>query len=418
MNRVIVFLIGLLLSFNFSSTVVASPVPLDSLLLKLEKDLRGRANKKEVEKQVQNILRGKEALPVNYLPELNYLLGKEIEKVPKTELSSVKKIAFFSAVFRRAFSFLLFLVSFFSLLYFFQKVEIDDSYKHMFSAISVATLTISFLFNLYPVFLAFSAFALIATVRFKKWIFLIVGSVSLVVTVLACTFEENAVNYVASPEVLYSIKLERDGYLPEYLLEEVLKEPLSRELERASNMLAVGNLKGGELLREISAKKLSREYKRLVYNNLGFYYFLKEDYQTAKRFFELADSLGSTQETKYNLYLTYSALLEFERANALMAELEKGLINEAKGVPVLLHVSPPEWRFHVSIVDVLAVIAGIVAGIVLEKRFPMHLGAEEYHLIGIPGMLSYMRNRVYVFVLTAAVVLLVNLLIGSWLCSI
>jgi len=391
---------------------------LDFLLSKLESDLAAGKSTAVIEGDVRKILEAKQQLPISYVPEVNYLLNREVEKIPPTRISSLKRAVYFFGPFFRAVCAVLFLIVFYSFIFYFQQIEGSERRKLFFTLFFVLVPVVSLFVDSFSLFLLSVSASLLINLGLEKKRTAMVTLLGLLFMLLCHTFERNVFSYIEDPRTLYRVKVERDGYLPEYLIDLVLKDRLAREVEKASNLLAVGNFKGVEILKKLESSISNPELESIVFNNLGYYYFMTGKYRTAEKYFSASLKIKPFPFTKYNLYLTCSALLKFDKASRLKAELESDDFLFMKAVPVIIHVPVSHYSFYIPLKELLAVSLGTGIGILILRLLPIRPGSYELQMLKIPGITSYINGKPAVFVMVFIVSLVSNYVIGRMACSI
>jgi tetratricopeptide (TPR) repeat protein len=409
---------ALLVLFFVLFSVTARGEAIDSLVLKLSSDIRAKESPAVIEKDVKKILKAKEHLPVNYVPEVNYLLGKEVEKIPPTGISTVKGLLYHLSKLSRAVYAVLFLIVFYTFLFYFQQIEGSGRNKLLLTLASLLV-PVTFLFiGSVSLFLFSASLAILLNFRLEKKKTVVFASLGVLFIFLYHTFEENAISYLKSPKTLYSVKVERDGYVPEYLIDLALEGKLAKEVERASNLLAVGNFKGVDTLKKLKDTLSDSRLKAIILNNIGYYYFMKGKYKLAEDYFSASLKLNTTPFAKYNLYLTYSALLEVNKATELKSELEKDEFFFMKPVPLVIHVPASSYGFYFPLKEFLSILLGLALGALIIYFLPARLGSYEPQLLRIPGVTSYINGSLTFFLSVFTIVLLANYILGRTICSI
>ncbi|TCK04528.1 tetratricopeptide repeat protein [Phorcysia thermohydrogeniphila] len=408
----------LLVLFFVLFSVTAKGEPLNSLLLKLESDIRAKKNTAVIEKDVKKILDAKEHLPVNYVPELNYLLGREVEKVPPTSLSRIKEGLYYFSQLSRAIYAVLFLVVFYTFLFYFQQVEGSGRKKLLLTFTSLVVPVVSLFVGGVSLFLFSASVAVLLNFRVEKKKTAVATFLCILFIFLYHAFEKNAISYLKSPKTLYSLKVERDGYVPEYLIDLALEGELAKKVEKASNLLAVGDFKAADTLKKLKDTVSDSKLKAVILNNLGYYYFMKGKYKLAENYFSASLRLDPSPFTKYNLYLAYSALLEVNKAAELKNELEKDEFFFMKAVPLVIHVPVPSYGFYFPLKELFIALLGAALGALIIQFLPVRLGSYEPQLLRIPGITSYINGSLTFFVAVFVLVLVANYILGRTVCSI
>ncbi|RUM45395.1 MAG: hypothetical protein DSY35_00820 [Desulfurobacterium sp.] len=399
-------------------SVTARGESLSSLVQKLESDIRAKKSTAVIEEDVKKVLSAKEHLPVNYVPELNYLLKKEVEKVPSTSLSGVKKSLYYLGLLSKTVYSVLFLLVFYTFLFYFQQVE-GSGRKRLLLTLGALSLPVISLFsgNL-SLFIFSASLSVLLNVKMEKKRTAIFSSLFILFLFLYHAFEENALSYLKNPKTLYSLKVERDGYVPEYLIEEAVDGSLARKIEKASNLLALGDFKAVEALKKLEGTVTDPKLRAIVLNNLGYYYFMKAKYKRAEKYFLNSIKLDPSPFAKYNLYLAYSALLKVNEATKLKNELEKDDFFFLKATPLVVHVPVSSFSYYFPLKELLALLVGLAVGFGVIHFLHLRLGSYEPQLLRIPGIIGYINGNFVFFIAVFLLVLLSNYLLGRAVCSI
>jgi len=396
----------------------SSGVSLKELLLKLEQDLRNGAPKKKVEEELRQIEKAKENYPVYYLPELNYLLEREVEKVPQSPVSLIKKCLYYLQPFQRALEVLTILVLFYTFTFYFQHVELEPTKKRFITLLAILALAASVIVGIEELLFLLTGLGVFLAASLKKRrtaLFIFLSGLLLTVAQGAV---ENGLNLVKNPKSLYNIKVERDGYAPQYLIEEAIEEPTKRKIELITTELALGELSKAEELKKIKPK--DPLLLGIIYNNLGYASYMKGDYQRALEYFKRANKIVYSPIILFNLYITYSSLLKLEEANKIRQELVKHEVNitSASPIPLLIHVKaePPQILIPTTIMG--SFLLGLAASLGLVKLLSIRTDRPNSGVLQIPGMMSYINSNFRFFFMVFIVSLAINFILGRAICSI
>jgi tetratricopeptide (TPR) repeat protein len=400
--------------------VEKNPVPsLKEALNKLENDLKRHESKTVIEKDVQEVLKAKSELPVFHVPELNYLTNSQVERLPSTALSFLNQLYFSIQPLERALEALLFVVVFYTFIFYFQHASVGARGRQLLTLGGVLLLSLSAIFNLKPLFYALTGLAITQalSVNKRKTALFLAGSTVALIALNAAN--ETVLDYARCPKFLYKIKVERDGYAPPFLIEEAIKDPVKRELELRINDLSLGDLKAIEGIEELRKKVKDPKLIGIIENCEGYVAFLNGDLKGALKHFKLANSVLNSPVVMFNLYLTYSSLLNFDAAHKLKEELIKlSFPNlQATTVPLLIHLPPDPYRTEVPFFPLVALIGGVLLGAAAERVIGPKFEKIETAVLQLPGMLSYINSQLPFFLLIAGVVLIVNFLLGRLACN-
>jgi len=410
-------LLGLfLLLFNASASGAAPSIK--ELLLKLELDLKRGAPKQEIEKKVEEIKRAKESYPVYYIPELNYLLKKEVESIPKTNISLMKKVLFYTEPLKRSVEVLVFFLLFYTLIFYFQHTGLEPEKKKFLTLAAILALASSVILNFWYGFLFFCGLGAVIALFIKKKrtaLVLLLGGVFLAFTY---GLTQNLSSLIQSPQLLYSVKVERDGYAPEYLIERAIPFKLHRKVELVTTDLALGELEAAAELKKIETR--DTYLKGIIYNDLGYAAFMRGNLKEALTYFKKASQLLQSPVILFNLYLTYSSLLMLEEAGKVKARLLEvgGSSLKASSIPLLIHVKAPETKSSLPLLLIASVLLGALTAPLIYRALGFYVEQINSGVLQIPGMISFLNSRPRFFVIIFTVSLVINYALGKAVCNI
>lgn len=401
-----------------AASVSGKETSLYNLLLKLETDLKEKKPRSEILKDLKLIKKAKEELPISYIPELNYLVKPGIERVPVTEITLFKKLMYYVYPLETALKVFLFLILFYTFVFYFQNIEVQPLLKRILTVGGATFLGFAFVVNVcaFIYFVAGFGFILITVLKKKKLGFYLLGAVFLFF--ISQIVWENAALRLKSSNLLYYIKVERDGYVPHYLIDRVFSDKISATVEKATSDLALGKLDSALSIKNI--KTTDPFLKSVIYNDLGYVSFLQGKYEAARDYFKKALKLSSIPEFQYNLYLAYSSLLKLEEADRLKDELlKRGIsVERLPPVPLLVHLPVELPGYVIPLKFVIAFAVGVLSGFVFARFFVATFGNFESDLLLIPGFRSFINSKVRPFVLISLGVFIVNVLLGKLICSV
>jgi len=404
----------------FSPGALGAPPPsLKKLLTDFENHLREGAPKEVLIEDLKKIESSKNFYPVNYLPELNYLTKRELEKIPPGELSALKKGLFHLEAFKRALEVLSFIVLFYTIIFYIQHTEAEPTKKRFLTFGAVLMLAASTILNLKQLFIFLIGASILPAFRMRKRktsFFLLFSAIFLLL--FAFTLK-NGILFANSPGHLYNLKTGRDGYSPHYLIEAAFKEPVKRELEKITSDLALGELSRAEDLEKLKGKLEDRELLAVALNDLGYAAFIAGNYKRALRYFTEASTLTESPPILFNLYITYSSLLMFEKAREVRERLlQKGWDVRVSQIPLLIHLRAPNPPPAIPGRELLAFLAGILASTAAVKLLRIRADRLNSEVLQIPGMMSFLNSNYKPFLIIFLLTLIANYLMGRATCSI
>ena len=404
-------------SENIKNESIKTESSLYDLILKLENDLRERKNSSEIAKDIVLIKEAKRKLPVSHIPELNYLVNPEIEKIPPSQITTLKRLIFHLPPASAALKVFIFLTLFFALLTYLQSTSFQPIPKRVSTVIGTTILTTVFITNKSILIFFMSGFGLVLLLALKKNRWSIYFSVAILTLLALQTLYENASLRLKSEEVLYSIKVERDGYVPHHLIDRVLKGNKAK-VEKVTSDLALGKLSSVLKLKDIEIN--SPLEKALILNDYGYVEFLKGNYQKALNYFKTAVKIYPTMQIKYNLYLAYSSLLRIEDADRLKKELlDMGIfVEKLPPIPILIHipVATPGLIFPIKLTAGL--ILGLLGGLIFIRFLVVNPRNFDPDLLLFPGIKSFINDNIRPFILISIIISAVNFFLGRMICSV
>jgi len=412
-------LLILFLTLSSSGALGAPPPSVKQLLLNLEKELREGAPKELLKEELKKIEKSKEFYPVNYLPELNYLTKSQVEKIPRGELSAIKKGLFHLEALKRAIEILAFILLFYTLTFYLQHTEAEPTKKRFLTFGTVLILAASTILNLKHLFIFLIGTSVLPAFKLRKRktsFFLLFSGLFLATFAFLL---ENGTLLANSPSHLYNIKTARDSSSPYYLIDLAFKDPLKRELEKATSDLALGELSAMERLKKIEKKIKDRELLAVALNDMGYAAFIAENYKEALKYFIRANNLTESPTILFNLYLTYSSLLRIEEAEKIREKLlEKGWEVQVSQIPLLIHLKASEPPFKIPAQELLALLTGLFFSLAVVKLLRVRADKLNSEVLQIPGMMSFLNSNYKPFLLIFILSLIANYLMGRATCSI
>ncbi len=354
----------LILSFSFAARAAG----IDFWLSNLERGV-ATSNQTLIAQSLQKIEGLKQKTSVEHIPEINLLLEKNIESVPKSEVASTRKAFFIADSISMASLSVVILLSMAGGLFFIDSVRVLTSAKPFAALAFIAFCLLAALTKSpYLVGIAggLSAGGLL-TIRRKRFfgILLLVFSAVFAVSFSAETFLLSRTN---SQRFLLIEKNKRDGYSPFFLIASLPEE--QQKYEAMATRTAVGNYSQdyASLIDSASDPKL----KAVALNNYGVKLFSEKRYKEALTKFLNASQIVSHPKIYYNLFLTYNALLEPDKAVSLTKFFENK-VDILKTVPIALHVTDiytSAQSGKIILSHIFVFFASILAGAILSMLIP------------------------------------------------
>ncbi|WP_457679495.1 hypothetical protein [Thermovibrio sp.] len=390
---------------------------LKGLLTKLENDLKKGAPAQVVEKDLKEIEKEKRILPVYHLPELNYLLKREVEKTPTSQITTLKELLTYVEPLRKAIKIMLFLLLFYTFIFYTQNTKLEPDKKRLITLASILILSTPVLLNLTPFFFFLCGVGTLVGLIIKKKRTAVFLFTAALFVILVSAVAKNLVKEVKSPQFLYTLKVERDGYAPEYLIDEAIKNPTYRKVEKITTDLALGETKRVKELYKVETK--DPYLLGIIYNDIGYAYFLKGEFKKALKAFKEANNFIRSPKVLFNLYITYASLLEFKKANEIKKELlrEKVDISKASPVPLLIHVKAGKVKPYLPIVPITFLFLGVITTFITENFLKLYTDRLNPEILKIPGMMSFINSNFKPFILFFVMSLIINFILGKVICN-
>ncbi len=414
MKRWGIFLTLLVWLFSFSNATANS---LEELLNKLEDDLRAKAPVQTIQEDLSQIRKAKEKYSVYYLPELNYLLKKEVEPVPTTKITLLKRVTFHLEPLKRAVEVLVFFLLFYTFIFYTQHIDLDPEKKRYLTLILILVLAVTVLLNYRPGFYFLTGMGTVLAFSIKKKktaTFLLMAGIFSIFTV---GLTQNFLSYLKSPQLLYGEKVSRDGYAPPFLIREAIKNPLHRKVELITIDLALGELQAVKELQNIKTR--DPYLLGIIYNDLGYAHFLSGNYKKALKAFLEANKYVKSPIVYFNLYITYSSLLMLDKAKKIRKELLKEGIDASKAspVPLLIHVKTAKFKTTIPYLLIIFFGAGLIVGLLFDRAFGFYAEQLSSGVLQIPGMMSFINSRLKPFIIIFLLTLIANYVLGKAICN-
>ena len=412
-------LLTMLFSFLFCVPVSFS-ASLDSLVYKLEVDLKSGKSSGVIREDVAQIEKKKKSLPVIHIPELNYLLQKNVEPVPSSKLSIFESVLCVIQPIKVYSTCGLAVLSLFTVLFFFQQFR-KSFYLGQLLVFFFSVLMLFLLFGgNYVVLTVLFAFCGVLLFSFRKWRFVYFYS-ALFVIFLGCAVGGDFLKYMMeSPAELFTIKVNRDWYAPDFLVEKAFASAERQKIEKLSNRISWGNYTVVLDLEKLLKRANSKEERAVLLNNLGVVYFMKGKLEKARNLFAEALREQRLPIIEYNLFLTRSALLDTTVRVGRLASKIGNLPLIAKGIPIPVHLNPSSEEASLYVVVLpylLCAFLGFGLGVLILKFVPVSYGFFREDVLRIPGSVSFVNAELRPFVVIPLFVTAVNFLLGVLMCS-
>ncbi len=409
----------LLLLFSLFLLKPAFSSSLDGALYKLEQDIKSGKSSAVIAEDIRCVLKVKKELPVVRVPELNYLTAKKIEEIPSTKLLFLMKILRILQPLKVYSLCVLLILAFFSVLFFFQQLKNFGYWKQIFVAVFLSLVVFSvwreefliliFLFGTFGVFLA--------SFKKKNFTYFYFGMFALFVCCV--TGEDFVQSLITSPAEEFTVKVGRDWFAPDYLVERAFDGFEERvQIEKLTNRVSWGNYTVVAKLKKFLEKVGDSEEKMVLLNDLGVVSFMKGDFGKAKEFFSKALKEKHNPIVEYNLFLTRSALLDTSVDMKHLADKIGNVPSIAKGIPITVHLYPERVSFvSVFFPYLVSLVLGIAFGAFVLRISPIDYGYFKGDILKVPGAVSFVNAELELFVVLPFFVTALNLLLGVLMCS-
>ncbi|OMH40445.1 tetratricopeptide repeat protein [Desulfurobacterium indicum] len=397
----------------------SSNVPIDVYLQRVEKDISKGVSGTKLHSEIKSLLKIKQNSSVFFIPEINYITGRKIENVPPSAVQKIRQKIINTDIFISASTVIIVMLGVFTLIYTSDRYFSSETKRNL-SILTGIILIISALILQGPLF--YLVFGIMAGLGFKfkeKIPFAIIMTLFLIAHLTGVIAERGYFHYISNQKNLLYTKLERDNYAPPFLIKEE-KGAYLKVASLANNQTLLHPVKESELtnlIKTINNNKL----KAVLYNNLGCIAFNKGKLKEAATLFEKAENLYPMIKTYYNLFITYSSLLEPQKAEVYSKKLEKTNFSFDRTVPIVANINDikiPKPTFKIPVYETLGLIIGIGIAIIITRiQKPSSLISINPFFSYLPGYRLYYSNRYSALLLFIGTLILIEIFIGSMLCS-
>ncbi|WP_456395197.1 hypothetical protein [Desulfurobacterium sp.] len=417
--------LGIITAIIFMFPIVAnaatnsSNTPIDTYLQMIEKDISRGANETKLHSEIKSLLKIKQTSSVFYIPEINYITGKKFENVPLSGAQKIRQKIIDIDIFISASTVIIVMLGVFSLIYSSDRYFSSEINRNLSILIGTILIIAALIFQGPLFYLIFGIMAGLGFKFKKKFPFATIMTIFLIAHLTGITVEKGYFHYISSQKNLLYEKLERDNYAPPFLIKKV-KGIYLKVASLANNQALLHPIKESELTDLIETAN-NNKLKAVLYNNLGCIAFNEGKLKEAVALFKKAENLYPMTKTYYNLFITYSSLLEPQKAKIYSEKLEKTNFSFNRTVPIVANINDIKITrptFEIPIYEILALVAGIVTAIVITRilRFSSIISINPFFSY-LPGYRLYYSNRYSALLLLIGVLILIEIFIGSMLCS-
>ncbi|WP_297444884.1 tetratricopeptide repeat protein [Desulfurobacterium sp.] len=399
--------------------VVNNTTPIDQYLKKIEEDISKGENIKKINEEIKRLMEIKDSSSIFYLPEINYITGEKFENVPPSSADKIREKIIKIDIGVSTATVGIVILSIFTLIYASDRLFSSEAKRNIAVFIGTILIICGLIFQNIPFYLIFAAIAGLG-LRFKEKI---PFSIAMIFLLLLHTWgvgaEKGYFNYISNPKNLLYVKLNRDNYAPPFLIG---KAP--------ANMVKIASIANKQaLLHKVDTKKLKdlaeevrdRKIKAILYNNLGCVAFQKGNLKKAINLFKKAEGFYPMVKTYYNLFLTYSSLLQPQEAEAYSKKLEEANFSFNKTIPLIANISDigfPKPDFSIPIYSLIAIVVGTLLGLTaMNVKKTAALISINPFFSYLPGYRLYYANRYSALFLLLGAIMALEIIIGSMLCS-
>ncbi len=388
---------------------------LDEAVLKLERDISLNANERALLKDLKLIEKISEELPVKRVPEVDYLLNRKngFERGKVGYYEQLLKGTHLSISILMP---IIALISIYSIVLFSHSLRLRESIRNGISFVLLVLLLCAFIFKGY-FFVVATSFAVGFTVfvrRKKLAIFFVV----LVSGLILLQSAERSLSSFLSQENLLYLKLERDGFAPEFLIG-TEKDKLYRDFELITNKQALGYLNLRGKLSNLIRRSADAKFKAAVYNNIGFEFYRIKKFDEALEYFKKSKAILDDPKVLYNIYLTYASKLDFKSADRVLKQMKHQLPDKIKPVPLLIHVSDlqkPEFKFSfLWQYELVFVLLSALSALLLSRVKPVLPRMSGIYFF-IPGLRNFEEEYYFSLSFLILIFVAISIFVEVMLC--
>ena len=395
-RRNIVKLILVILSFILFSGVNVTAeteiktnnLTIDSAIGILEKKLHENAPTTEIEKTTNEILKLKENSPIFYIPELKYLVKRNIKEIPKSKTEIYRKRIVQIDTLLSGLTTVLTILGSFSLIYFTDKIFSSEIKRNLAIFLGTILVLISLFTQGHLFYIIFGILAGFGFISRSKIPVSILMILLLFVHLGAKTANEILFEAVNSPKNQLIDKLQRDNYSPYFLISKAALPKNEEQIAKLANKQALLHKINIENWEKLLKEQSSSKEKAVILNNIGCILFQENNLKEAAEYFKKASDIYPLPKTYFNLFLTYSALLEPEKADFYSRKLKDyGYLLE-KNVPIVSNIgdiNKLSFNTKIPLISVIAIILPFLISSIISGKF-----VKKLSLISINPFFSYL----------------------------
>ncbi|WP_457568570.1 hypothetical protein [Desulfurobacterium sp.] len=394
-------------------------IPIDDLLKRIETEMINGTSPAKLNTEIKKLLIEKNNSSVFYVPEINYLTGRNIEPVPQSMAEKLRRKITNLDILVSATTVIIVMLSTFSLIYASDRFLTSETKRNL-SILGGIILIICALIFQGPLF--YLIFGLLAGLGLKfreKLPFSISIILLLMIHLTGVTIEKGYFNFVSAQKNLLYIKLQRDNYAPEFLIDRAEKEYI--KVASLANRQALLHSVNASTMENLLKKTRDNKIKALILNNLGCLAFQKGELEKAAALFKKSESLYPMTKTYFNLFITYSSLLQPQEAEVYSKKLEDKNVSFDKTAPIIANINDvtfPQPTFNMPTYEIAGLISGIIVALAIIKlKKPSTLISINPFFSYLPGYELYYSNRYSALLLLTGALILIEILIGSMICS-
>ncbi|SNR81889.1 tetratricopeptide repeat protein [Desulfurobacterium atlanticum] len=428
-RTLIKIIFGFLLIFSVSLPAIAqpsnvenkteNPPTIESIIGKLETKLKENAPFSEIENLTKETFSLKRKSSIFYIPEINFLLNRQVEKIPESQTATFRKRILQMDTIISGLTTILTIFGAFSLIYFADKVFSSEIKRNTAILIGACLIFTGLLFQGYLFYAVFGILAGIGFISRNKIPFSILMLIILSLHLVSQTVNKAFFEAANLPKNQLIDKLKRDNYSPYFLISNSSLSKIEKEIATMANKQALLYEINIDTWKKLLENRLSPEEKAIILNNIGCILYKHGNLKEAIKYFEEARKVYPTPKTYYNLFLTYSSLFEPDKADFYSKKLKNYSYFFQKEIPlvanigdvykIILKVNIP----FTSIVIIIAtfLISSITAGKFIKKL--SFISINPFYNNYLPGYSLYYNNNYGGIILFIISIFILELLVRS-----